>query len=200
MLTEEYFSLLSCEAKVLYGLMLDRMSLSLKNKWFDEQDRAYIIFTIEDVMELLNCKSQKAVKIMKELDAEDGIGLIEKIRQGFGKPNIIYVKNFMIKEAEEQRQQVQQNELPKNCENQNSVMRNPVNFGIVDGENQNSVIRHPEDLGTADSENQNSVIVKIKNQEFRKSKSNYTEYSKTDISKNNPIYLSIKNRIDGWDG
>ena len=74
-------------------------------------------------MELLNCKSQKAVKIMKELDAEDGIGLIEKIRQGFGKPNIIYVKNFMIKEAEEQQQQVQQNELPKNCENQNSVIR-----------------------------------------------------------------------------
>ena len=110
--------------KVLYGLMLDRMSLSLKNKWFDEQNRAYIIFTIEDVMELLNCKSQKAVKIMKELDAEEGIGLIEKIRQGFGKPNIIYVKNFMIKEAEEQQQQVQQNELPKNCENQNSVIRN----------------------------------------------------------------------------
>ena len=122
--TEEYFSSLSCEAKVLYGLMLDRMSLSLKNKWFDEQNRAYIIFTIEDVMELLNCKSQKAVKIMKELDAEDGIGLIEKIRQGFGKPNIIYVKNFMIKEAEEQQQQVQENEQPKNCENQNSVIQN----------------------------------------------------------------------------
>ena len=123
--TEEYFSSLSCEAKVLYGLMLDRMSLSLKNKWFDEQNRAYIIFTIEDVMELLNCKSQKAVKIMKELDAEEGIGLIEKIRQGFGKPNIIYVKNFMIKEAEEQQQQVQENEQPKNCENQNSVIQNP---------------------------------------------------------------------------
>ena len=122
--TEEYFSSLSCEAKVLYGLMLDRMSLSLKNKWFDEQNRAYIIFTIEDVMELLNCKSQKAVKIMKELDAEEGIGLIEKIRQGFGKPNIIYVKNFMIKEAEEQQQQDQENEQPKNCENQNSVIQN----------------------------------------------------------------------------
>ena len=181
MFTEEYFSSLSCEAKVLYGLMLDRMSLRLKNKWFDEQDRAYIIFTIEDVMELLNCKSQKAVKIMKELDAEDGIGLIEKIRQGFGKPNIIYVKNFMIKEAEEQRQQVQQNELPKNCENQNSVMRNPVNFGIVDGENQNS------------------AIVKIKNQECRKSKSNYTDYSKTDISKNNPIYPSKTESMDEMD-
>lgn len=179
--TEEYFSSLSCEAKVLYGLMLDRMSLSLKNKWFDEQNRAYIIFTIEDVMELLNCKSQKAVKIMKELDAEDGIGLIEKIRQGFGKPNIIYVKNFMIKEAEEQQQQVQQNELPKNCENQNSVMRNPADFSTVD------------------SENQNSVIVKIKNQECRKSKPNYTDYSKTDISKNNPIYLSKTELMDEMD-
>lgn len=179
--TEEYFSSLSCEAKVLYGLMLDRMSLSLKNKWFDEQNRAYIIFTIEDVMELLNCKSQKAVKIMKELDAEEGIGLIEKIRQGFGKPNIIYVKNFMIKEAEEQQQQVQQNELPKNCENQNSVIQNSAGFSSVD------------------SENQNSVIVKIKNQECRKSKPNYTDYSKTNISKNNPIYLSKTGLMDEMD-
>ena len=251
--TEEYFSSLSCEAKVLYGLMLDRMSLSLKNKWFDEQNRAYIIFTIEDVMELLNCKSQKAVKTMKELDAEEGIGLIEKIRQGFGKPNIIYVKNFMIKEAEEQQKQNQQNEQAKNCENQNSVMRkpedfstvdsenqnsviqksadfstvdsenqnsvmqNPANFGIVDSENQNSVMRKsadfsavdsenqnsvtqkPTDFGTADGENQNSVIVKIKNQEFRKSKSNYTDYSKNDISKNNPIYLSKTESMDEMD-
>lgn len=198
--TEEYFSSLSCEAKVLYGLMLDRISLSLKNKWFDEQNRAYIIFTIEDVMELLNCKSQKAVKIMKELDAEDGIGLIEKIRQGFGKPNIIYVKNFMIKEAEEQQQQVQQNELPKNCENQNSVIQNPADFSTtVDGENQNSVIRNPADFSTVDSENQNSVIVKIKNQECRKSKPNYTDYSKTDISKNNPIYLSKTGLMDEMD-
>ena len=234
--TEEYFSSLSCEAKVLYGLMLDRISLSLKNKWFDEQNRAYIIFTIEDVMELLNCKSQKAVKIMKELDAEDGIGLIEKIRQGFGKPNIIYVKNFMIKEAEEQQQQVQQNELPKNCENQNSVIQNPADFSTtvdgenqnsvmrksadfsivdsenqnsvmgkpadfstVDGENQNSVMRNPADFSTVDSENQNSVIVKIKNQECRKSKPNYTDYSKTNISKNNPIYLSKTGLMDEMD-
>ena len=234
--TEEYFSSLSCEAKVLYGLMLDRISLSLRNKWFDEQNRAYIIITIEDVMELLNCKSQKAVKIMKELDAEDGIGLIEKIRQGFGKPNIIYVKNFMIKEAEEQQQQVQQNELPKNCENQNSVIQNPADFSTtvdgenqnsvmrksadfsivdsenqnsvmgkpadfstVDGENQNSVMRNPADFSTVDSENQNSVIVKIKNQECRKSKPNYTDYSKTDISKNNPIYLSKTGLMDEMD-
>lgn len=97
---------------------------------------------------------------MKELDAEDGIGLIEKIRQGFGKPNIIYVKNFMIKEAEEQQQQVQQNELPKNCENQNSVMQNPADFSTVDGENQNSAMRKPGDFSIVDGENQNSVTRK----------------------------------------
>ena len=96
--TAECFKSLSCEAKVLYGLLLDRMSLSIKNRWFDEEDRVYIIFTVEDVMELLNCSRQKAVKNLAELDTEKGIGLIEKKRLGLGRPNVIYVKNFIIKE------------------------------------------------------------------------------------------------------
>ena len=74
-----FFRNMSCEAKVLYGLMLDRMSLSVKNRWFDSENRVYIIFTVEDVMDLINCKKQKAVKILAELDKETGIGLIEKI-------------------------------------------------------------------------------------------------------------------------
>lgn len=77
--TNELFSELSCEEKVLYGLMLDRMSLSVKNRWFDSKNRVYIIFTVEDVIDLINCKNQKAVKILAELDKETGIGLIEKI-------------------------------------------------------------------------------------------------------------------------
>lgn len=89
----EYFKNLSSDAKILYGLMLDRMSLSIKNQWFDEQNRAYIYFSIEDIMELLNCGRNKAVKSLQELDDENGIGLIEKRRQGFGKANIIYVKD-----------------------------------------------------------------------------------------------------------
>lgn len=97
--TGECFRNLSCEAKVLYGLMLDRMSLSLKNQWFDEEDRAYIIFTVEEIMELLGCGRQKAVKNIAELDSEKGIGLIEKKRLGLGKPNVIYVKNFIIQDA-----------------------------------------------------------------------------------------------------
>lgn len=96
------FSSVSCEAKVLYGLMLDRMSLSVRNRWFDEEDRVYIVFKIEEVMELMHCGTQKAVRLMKELDTDSGIGLIEKKRLGLGRPNVIYVKNFMIREGVDQ--------------------------------------------------------------------------------------------------
>ena len=95
--TDERFKALSMDAKVLYGLMLDRMSLSSKNQWYDQEKKVFIYFSLEDVMELLNCKKNKAIDTMKELDAEKGVGLIEKVRQGQGKPTMIYVKNFMEK-------------------------------------------------------------------------------------------------------
>ena len=103
--TNECFKDLSSDAKILYGLMLDRMSLSIKNQWFDEENRAYIYFSIEDIMELLNCGRNKAVKSLQELDDEKGIGLIEKRRQGFGKVTIIYVKSFIQEECEEQKKE-----------------------------------------------------------------------------------------------
>ena len=121
--TAECFRTLSCEAKVLYGLMLDRMSLSIKNRWFDEEDRVYIIFTVEEIAELLNCGSQKAVKLMKELDSNQGIGLIEKKRLGLGKPNVIYVKNFMLREKhsfEKEEEAAVNAENMQNSENHNS--------------------------------------------------------------------------------
>ena len=68
--TAECFRDLSCEAKVLYGLLLDRMGLSVRNRWFDDENRVYIIFKVEEIMELMCCKSQKATKLMKELDTE----------------------------------------------------------------------------------------------------------------------------------
>ena len=98
--TEEYFKKVSVEAKVLYGLMLDRMSLSMKNQWFDTEGRAYIYYSLEDIMDALGCSNKKAISIMKELDIESGIGLIEKKRQGQGKPTMIYLKQFMIQEAQ----------------------------------------------------------------------------------------------------
>ena len=115
--TAECFKELSCEAKVLYGLLLDRMSLSMKNHWLDEEERVYIIFTVEEIAELLNCGTQKAVKLLKELDSEKGIGLIEKKRLGLGRPNVIYVKNFLV-----QKNDKENGDMPdlQNCENHNS--------------------------------------------------------------------------------
>ena len=91
--TEERFKSISAEAKVLYGLLLDRMSLSAKNGWQDKENRVYIIFTIEDIMEAMGCADQKAGKLLYEL--ENKCRLIERKRQGLGKPNLIYVKNFV---------------------------------------------------------------------------------------------------------
>ena len=95
LITDDAFKDLTSDAKILYGLMLDRMSLSAKNGWFDGQNRVFIYFSIEDVMEQMNCSKNKAAKSIKELDAETGIGLIERKKQGQGKPSIIYVKNFV---------------------------------------------------------------------------------------------------------
>ena len=91
--TEERFKNISAEAKVLYGLLLDRMSLSAKNGWQDKENRVYIIFTIEDIMEAMGCADQKAGKLLYELESK--CRLIERKRQGLGKPNLIYVKNFV---------------------------------------------------------------------------------------------------------
>lgn len=101
--TNDYFKGLSSDAKILYGLMLDRISLSVKNHWIDNEDRVYIIFTLEQVMEYMNCGKDKGVKILAELDTEKGIGLIERVKRGLGKPTLIYVKNFTFKEKPVQR-------------------------------------------------------------------------------------------------
>lgn len=90
--TEPNFRELSTDAKVLYGILLDRMSLSLKNQWLDAQNKVYIIFTVEEIMDALNCANQKATRLMVELEKQ--AGLIERKRQGLGRPNLIYLKNF----------------------------------------------------------------------------------------------------------
>lgn len=91
--TKEQFKQLSAEAKILYGIMLDKLNLSVKNKWVDEKGRVYIIYTIEQIMEDMNCADQKATKLLDELEKK--CGLIERKRQGLGKPNLIFVKNFI---------------------------------------------------------------------------------------------------------
>ena len=96
---------ISAESKILYGLLLDRMGLSVKNDWTNDTGRVYIIFTTEEIMEALYCADNKATKLMKELE---GVGLIERKRRGLGKPSLIYVKNF-ISESSEPRIQNREN-------------------------------------------------------------------------------------------
>ncbi len=93
--TDSRYKNLSDGAKILYGLMLDRMALSLKNGWLDAMNRVYIYFTLEDVQEYMNCQRDKGMKLLAELDAAKGAGLIERVRQGLGRPTIIYVKKFI---------------------------------------------------------------------------------------------------------
>ena len=66
--------------KLLYGMMLDRMSLSVKNEWYDEDGRIYIYFTVEEISEDMNCGRDKAIKLLGELDTHKGIGLIERVK------------------------------------------------------------------------------------------------------------------------
>ncbi len=91
--TDERFWNISTDAKLMYGILLDRMNLSAKNGWMDEAGRVYIIFTIDEIKGSIGCAEKKAVKLLDELERK--CGLIERKRQGLGKPNLIYVKNFV---------------------------------------------------------------------------------------------------------
>ena len=88
----DLFEKMSGDAKLLYAVLLDRMNLSLKNGWQDENGNAYIICTIDEIMDSIRCARQKAVKLLDELEHE--YQLIERRRQGLGKPNLLYVKDL----------------------------------------------------------------------------------------------------------
>ena len=101
LVTGERFKRLSTDAKLLYGLLLDRMGLSAKNGWYDEQGRVFLYYTLEEIQEDLNCGHEKAVKLLSELDTRKGFGLIKRIKQGQGRPAKIYVKRFTTREKPE---------------------------------------------------------------------------------------------------
>ena len=217
------FEHLSNEAKMLFGLLLDRMSLSIKNKWFDEDNRVFIVYTISEIMVDLCIGSQKCVKLLKELEA---YGLIERKKQGFSQPDIIYVKNFATlagdgdeipKEMEskvrrwrDKKSEKDDMDISDSSENgeKSSVFRKSKH---EDFENQNATVseiktREFPKSKREDFENQNSSVLKIETPEFRKSKPNNTDISDTD--KNNTdsndtdvsINQSITNAVKEDDG
>ena len=98
LITSPRYKHLSTDSKLLYGMLLDRMGLSIKNEWYDEDGRVYIYYTVEEICDNLNCGRDKAMKLLAELDTDKGIGLIERIKQGQGKPTRIYVRRFTTQE------------------------------------------------------------------------------------------------------
>ena len=98
LITHPRFKHLSTDSKLLYGMLLDRMSLSIKNEWYDDTGRVYIYYTVDEIGSNLNCGRDKAMRLLAELDTGKGVGLIERKKQGQGKPTRIYVKRFTTQE------------------------------------------------------------------------------------------------------
>lgn len=183
LIKDERFKGLSSDAKLLYGLMLDRMALSMKNGWLDDENRAYIIYTIENIREDLGCSKEKAVKVLAELDAGKGIGLVEKIRRGLGKPDIIYVKNFVISGGGRKE--------PSNTDVSTEVGK--TDFKKSEKPTSRSQESRLQEVGKTDfsrSENLTSRGRENQLQEVGESDPNYTNYNYTDLSYTNPINQS----------
>ena len=88
LLKEEPYKDLGDKAKLMYMLLFDRRTLSIKNKWYDDDGQIYMYFTIEQFMQELNCSNKAVVKAKKELVE---VGLLEEVRQGVNKPNRLYI-------------------------------------------------------------------------------------------------------------
>ena len=194
MFTEESFKGLSCEAKVLYGLMLDRMSLSTKNEWLDEEGKVYIVFPLSDIRELIQCSKQTAVNLVHELDTEQGIGLIEKSRPGLGKANVFYVKNFMAPIARERNSDIE------NTLNNAEEPRKPDSTKKSKNWTSGGQEIRPQEVQKLDhqkSKNWTSGSPENRLQEVQKLDPNKTEYNKTEKSETQSINPSGDTAIPG---
>ena len=203
LIKDERFKELSSDAKLLYGLMLDRMALSIKNGWFDEENRAYIHYTLDNIMEDLGCAREKCSKVIAELDSKKGIGLIEKKRQGLGKPDIIYVKNFATLEARTEPEK--QPESPANTDVSTEV-RKP-NFKEFDNQtsrNSENELAEVRKSNFKKFDNQTSRGSETELAEVREPNGNYNNNNYNNMSYNNPINLSMQeaqedDAMDGMD-
>ena len=175
LITDKNFSSLSSDAKVLYGILLDRMSLSMKNGWLDEENKVYIIFTIEEIEETMNFGKNKAINTMKELE---NFGLIQKKRRGLGKPNIIYVMSFLIDKNDVPQRKLQKEEQ----EEQSFYPREDCDYPQEDFSSLEYKNQEVSNINLQKFENQKSRSLENKPQEVSKTNSNKTNINNTDYS------------------
>lgn len=215
LIKDKQFKRVSSDAKILYGIMLDRMSLSIKNHWVDGENRVYIIFTLEDVMNEFECSERKASYLMSELDTKSGIGLIEKKRQGLGKPNLIYLKNFLVQkdysylsqdnDVQEATGEVLQIQSCKNMQEQSGKdvqIKTGTDMQVQSCKNlQVKSCKNEQVKSSTDMQVQSSTG--LQNKSCNSLPPSYTNINDTDYSNTNPINLScdesIQGRMDGME-
>lgn len=160
LITSPEFKRVSDSAKLLYGLMLDRMSLSIKNGWVDDENRAFVYFTTNDVMEQMCCGTEKATKLLAELDVEKGIGLIERKKQGQGKPAIVYLKKFYVDDnGNDRHARLSETEIPDFRKSKVKTF-----------------------------ENRNTRLSEVESADFREPKCNYNKYNNTYVNDTEKSY------------
>lgn len=187
LITSPRFKGISTEAKLLYGMMLDRMGLSMKNGWHEEDGKVYIYYTLEEICGDLNCGHEKAVKLVAELDGGKGIGLIDRKRQGQGKPTKIYVRRFTT------------GEIPPRKEPKDAAASAEDSRLVPAQTSEMPSSRLPKagspDFGKSEvltSEKPNSRLPKNGSPDFGKSDGNNTDISNTEFSKPYSVIPSIQ--------
>ena len=194
LIKDERFKGLSSDAKLLYGLMLDRMSLSVKNEWLDEENRAYIIYTVDNIMEDLGCSKPTCTKIMRELDSDNGIGLIEKKRRGLGRPDIIYVKNFASAPEKTTEEKPANADISTEVKDFNFKKQKNLTSGSKETELQE--VKETDFMG---ERNFTSGSKKAELQEVNDFSPNYTNHNQNNMSYTNHINQSKECREDAID-
>jgi Cdc6-like AAA superfamily ATPase len=97
MFIDEVFDPLSIEAKVVYGMLLQRIRLANRNGWRDEEGRLYVIYPLEQMHKDIGLSTRTISTALKQLEE---IGIIDISNRGQGKPKIYYVKNFIYTDDE----------------------------------------------------------------------------------------------------
>ena len=176
LVTGPQFKKISTDAKLLYGLLLDRMGLSARNGWYDTEGKVYIFYTLDEIEEDLGCGHEKAVKLLSELDTVKGCGLIERVKQGQGRPTKIYVKRFTARR------------VPAETPAPQEIPRLPKIGSQEVGKSE-----------VKSSDNPKSRLPFFRSADFGKSDGNYIESNQTDFSyKNQSIHPSPSAEQPRW--
>ena len=188
--TEEIYEGLSLQAKLLYGLMLDRMALSAQRGWYDDYNRAYVKYTSKAVAADMGINQKSALKYIKELS---DFGLIIKVQQA-GLADIIYVMNFTkIRQAAVPPDIQKSDNILQESEAESINTESPGKMGMCRDESGGSVKKLPDMDLTGNPANETTVkftpLQNLHTPEHKNNKNNYNN-----INTNQSIYQSYQSK------